>query len=204
MRLVKVRILAAMLLAVLAWWWLWPHAIAAPMLVYAGSDAQPVVIVVKPKADMPPLGDEAMRALAVDLPQTRYFGAFAVGPEARFGWVGNRHGIENARAGALSRCGTGCEIALELYPAGYEAAGSGRPVSVKLADKIAARSDLGPDSAVYYALAPNGSWALQKVGETGLLAPLQVLNRCRSFLRGVALLEGCTLFHGAILKAPPP
>lgn len=199
-----VRILAGILLGVLAWWALWPHAIAAPMRIYAGSDAQPVVVVIKPQADLPPLGAAAMQALAVDLPQTRYFGAFAVGPAGRFGWVGNRHGIENARVGAPSRCGTDCEIALELYPAGYEAAGLGRPVSVKLADAIAVRSDLGPESAVYYALAPNGSWALQKVGETGLLAPLQVLNRCRSFLRGVGLLEGCTLFRGAILKAPPP
>lgn len=174
------------------------------MRVYAGSDAQPVVVVVKPKADMPLLGAEAMQALAVDLPQTRYFGAFAVGPAGQFGWVGNRHGINNARAGALSRCGPACEIAFELYPAGYEAAGVGRPVSVKLADAIAARDDLGPESAVYYALAPNGSWALQKADETGLLAPLQVLNRCRSFLRGVGLREGCTLFHGAILNAPPP
>ena len=199
-----VRGLVVTLLAIVALWWVWPSAIAAPMQVYAGSDAQPVVVVVKPKADMPPLGDEAMRALAVDLPQTRYFGAFAVGPDGQFGWVGNRHDIESARAGALSRCGPACEIALELYPAGYEAAGSGRPVSVKLADAIAARGDIGPQSAVYYALAPNGSWALQKTDETGLLAPLQVLNRCRSFLRGVGLREGCTLFHGAILKAPPP
>lgn len=199
------RILAGLIGVAALGWWLWPHAVAAPMRIYAGSDAQPLVVVVKPQADMPPLGgDEARRALAVDLPQTRYFGAFAVGPDGQFGWVGNRHGINNARAGALSRCGPACEIALELYPAGYDAAGVGRAVSVKLADAIAARQDLGPASAVYYAVAPNGSWALQQADETGLLAPLQVLSRCRSFLRGVGLREGCSLFHGTILKAPPP
>jgi|GEM_PF-1826115 len=199
-----IRALAVILAAVSALWWVWPNAVDAPMRIYTEPDAKPLLVFVKTKADLPPLDKNALRALAVDFPQTGYFGAFAIGRDGHFGWVGNRHDIHTARIGALSRCGDGCEIVLETYPAGYKPETIGRTVSAKLAAAVADRAAAGAASALYYALAPNGAWALQQADETGPLASLFVLNRCRNFLEGTHRREGCTLFHGPFIKSPPP
>jgi hypothetical protein len=57
---------------------------------------------------------------------------------------------------------------------------------------------------ISFALAANGSWAVQRTDETGPLARFHVLNRCRAHSRESQSKEACTLFHGPIQFAAQP
>lgn len=194
----RIWVFAAVAIAALGWAY-WPHPISATMVLYPGSMSETQVLVLKTEAELPPIGHEARRALLVDFPKNRHFSAFAVGPDQRFGWVGNRHDIHTARRGALSRCGTGCEVIVELYPPGYAKPKAGmQSVSAKVSDQLARRAFPGPEQSVFYSLAANGSWAVQHADETGPLAGFQVHRRCRAFLRETQPDADCVLFYGPV------
>lgn len=196
-----IRILALLLVVALTWA-LWPAPQAAILQAYRSGP--PEVVFLKTGDDLPSLDDKTLKALSIDFPQSSYFGAFAMGSDNRFGWVGNRHNIGNARIGALSRCGKDCEVIVELYPPGYARPVAGRhSVSAKVAAELeqAARPQAQP---IFFALAANGSWAVQRVDETGPLARLHVLNRCRAYSRETQSKEACTLFHGPIQFTAQP
>lgn len=159
-------------------WWLSPTAERATLVAW-GPEAE-VIIHAKPA-----LSDEALRALTVDLPAKGYFGAFAVGPGGRFGWVNGRHDPQTARFGALERCGEGCEVIVEVQPKGYVP--HDRPVSAEMAAAVQGRP-----GAFYYALAPNGAWSVQGPEDFRPGVDWKVLGRCRAQLtQGAA---PCQLF----------
>ena len=123
-----------------------------------------------------------MRALSVDLPAKGYFGAFAVGPGGRYGWVNGCHDPQTARFGALERCGADCAVIVEVQPKGYVP--GGRPVSQEMAAAVRGRA-----GAFSYALAPNGAWAVEALdGE----ASAEVLDRCRRICPSVPRPAGCS------------
>lgn len=200
----RVRVLAAIAVVALGWA-VWPHATAARLQVFAGSDVQLRIVGVKTLAEVPALSPEAGAALYSEMSSAPYFAAFAVGPEGRFGWVGKRHDIATARRGALSRCGSDCTVIIEHYPANYtEPQDALRSVSVHVADRIAQRDDLNAGRSVYYALAGNGSWALQNTKESGPWAGYQVYRRCQVFLHETQPQADCTLFYGPVAVMPAP
>ena len=160
-------------------WWLYPRAGSATLVAW-GPEAEVIVHA------RPALSEGALRALSVDLPAKGYFGAFAVGPGGRYGWVNGRHDPQTARFGALERCGADCAVIGEVQPKGYVP--GDRPVSQEMAAAVRSRA-----GAFSYALAPNGAWAVEALdGE----ASAEVLDRCQAHLPSGA--APCRLFHGPL------
>lgn len=98
------------------WGYFAPQAEPSPekggAFLYYGEDGQTL-----PDTGLDPARAEITRAALRD---TDYFGAFAIGPEGRSGlWTGART-LALARSYALAQCGTGCTIAAERVPAGWD------------------------------------------------------------------------------------
>ncbi|WP_054009001.1 hypothetical protein [Cypionkella psychrotolerans] len=191
-------------LAVLAlcWWAYYPQAKAAPLLAYGGGTS--ILNITPLPEDLRP-SQEAVRVSYQSFLNQRFFAAFAIGSEGRYGWVGGRHSREIAHFGALERCGTGCVIFLENLPNHYQPDLAGRSVAQKVVDKL----DLTPEAAVqprYYALAANGAWAIEGQQDEGRLATWSVVQRCNNFAYPdrliPVLVNGCALFYGSISVAP--
>lgn len=201
MRNVKRWIAGVIAVVAIGWWAYYPQAKAAPLLAYS-FDASTLNITPLPGGLKP--GNEAVKASFLSFPNQKFFAAFAIGPEGQYGWVGGRHDRETARIGALSRCGPGCAIFLENLPEHYQPDLAGRSVAQRVVDKL----DLTQGAtaqARYYALAPNGAWAMQRPQDEGYFTAWRVLQRCNSFAYPdrliPVLVNGCALFYGPVVVA---
>ena len=193
---------AAIALVGFGLWAYYPQAKAVPLLAYDHGTAY-LVITPLPEGLKP--GHAAIKASYLEFPNHDFFAAFAIGPEGRYGWVGERHSRETARFGAVERCGPDCVIFLENLPRHYKIDQPGRSVAQKVVDKL----DLTPKANSqprYYALAPNGAWAMEKPQDKGHFTAWNVVQRCNDFAYPgklvPVLVNGCVLFYGPVVIAP--
>lgn len=151
----------------------------APLLLYL-TEAEAVPI----GSAKPNLTPEALRALATRFNQQKFFAAFAVAPGGAFNWVGGRHSAQQARADALAACnakGQPCTVITEIRPKGYRedfnaVSISGKAIAGGLTEKAP------PDRALIYALAEDGSWAVQIAQDGWLFPQFAVKARCEKFV----------------------
>jgi hypothetical protein len=192
-RLVAVVVLVATVLV-------WQHRpIQAPVVLYL-TEAENAVFV--PQSAPEKLAGEALLVLAGEFQQARFFAAFAAGPNGHYYWVSRRHSPQDARRDALAMC-QDCKIIAERGPKGFRADYAGVTLSqVAASGADGAWEPWARDKEVFYALAPDGSWAVQGA-QDGVLPGLSVLSRCREFMHSRARPlamgpEDCTLYHGPV------
>lgn len=115
------------------------------------------------------------------LPESVYFGAFAITKNFSYGYVTGANSIEAARDIAIEEClqqGTGCLIFAEIYPQGYEPLGDGIV-------------SLAPEAGAYYADPPAdwGNFRAMAISEDGAYSI--VWNYETPAAAGAAALSDC-------------
>lgn len=169
--------------------------------------------------ETPKLSPKALEAIATRFNQQTYFAAFAVNEDGLFGWVGGRHNIEQARFDALVRCNAQtpqaaqtCRIIAELTP---KLSAAVQPVVAKpnamtasgtIGANARVKTMIGQNDQIYFALATEGSWALQKPEDGWLLPQRHVLARCAAMVVNTdrptyTVPPPCHLYRGKIIKA---
>lgn len=112
----------------------------------------------------------------------KYYAAFAIGSNERYGWSGSKNSPADARATALAYCnhgGEGCEIYAELRPKGYNPKHHGMTVAQK-GTRVFKR--FGTRDGVFeYALSETGSWAIRSSEDWTVLPSLWVKRRCDGY-----------------------
>lgn len=163
--------------------------------------------VVQGSSAQPDLTPEALRALVTRFNQQKFFAAFAFAPDGAFSWVGGRHSAEQARADALAACdakGQTCRVIAELRPKGYRAdfnaiSISGKAIAEGVTEKVPR------DRPLIFALAEDGSWAVQNAQDGWLFPQFAVKARCESFLaqgaRPLAMGRAtCHVYRGMVIS----
>ena len=150
------------------------------------------------------LTDDALAALGTDFGKQSYFAAFAVRPDGAYHWAGGRHSPADARADAIAGCKSGgtadCVIIQEIHPKDYRADLGGITISGSATNAGIVRL-LPTTGEVLFALAKDGSWAVQ-IAQDGTVFPQWfVLARCQNntqkVARSVAMgANRCTLYRG--------
>lgn len=186
---------------------------AAAFLYLQPKHATLVFYASKPEAvilQKPDLSDKALRALTVDFVKESYFAAFAVRPDGRYYWVGGRHSAANARTDALAGCNAGgaaqCSVIVELRPTGYQSDLEGVSVSGK-ATQNGIVGLLPENGEILFALAKDGSWAVQKAQDGWLFPQWSVWARCRDHAQTSARptslgANTCVLYKGPAYGVP--
>jgi hypothetical protein len=195
--------LLTLIALLLGGWFYFGAAHIAPLLAYrtppevvVGTDG---TVDANTKRAFDALGPDGKRALLFDFPKSAFFAAFAGSADGRYGWVSGRHNPSSAQVGALSRCGDGCRILVELRPKGYDPDRRGLSVS-----ETAARGSIAEGAVIYYALAANGVWTVQRPIDGTAFPQWSVMSRCRELL-GDSPTTGskCTLFYGPVRIIAP-
>jgi len=190
-----VRLITLLVFIAAAWIYV-QRTIAVPLTFYetaADERTAPTV----------PLSARALTALATKYPKEGYFAAFAAHPDGHFGWVSGRHSMDDARREALERCNrgrSGCVIQSMIFPKKYNADFVGNTVAQRAVAKNIARY-LPVEGSLWYALSPDGAWAVQSGKDGGVIAAWRVWRRCQAYLqdskRPVYYSQnGCRLFYG--------
>ena len=187
----------AVVLAVGLWGMLFPPEV--PVVAYLTRDAVVPDQVIKTPG-------ETIMAMYDDFAGQPSFSAFAADATGHWGWAGGKHSTDAARAQALARCGEGCVVMFEARPRFYKAGIPGQTVSQDAALGILrAMRGQPPEFAPFYALAEDGSWAVQTAADGRFLPQWAVLNRCRANLelrrenwpRGLPWPQ-CRIFRGTV------
>ena len=169
-----------------------------PVVAYLTRDAIVPDQVIKTPGD-------TIRAMYDQFAGRPSFAAFAADATGHWGWAGGKHSTKAAREQALARCGEGSVVMFETRPEFYNAERLGQTVSQDAALGMMQVTVQQPGIAPSYALAEDGSWAVQTLADGAFLPQWAVLNRCRAQLeprrenwpRALPWPQ-CRIFRGAV------
>lgn len=182
----------------------WPRPIQEmPLHVYL-TEAETV------RFDGPSLTAEAQKAFEAEFSEARFFSAFAMAPNGRWGWAIDRHSVASARREALAWCGGwgawGCVVVAERRPVGYRGEEAVQTLS-EAAIEVGRRTPPERGMPVVWGISSDGSWYVDQPPEAtedeaararqvcqqfvvGFRSPLFPSRRCVAGMGPVVLIDG--------------